>query len=145
MKNIMKKIIYLLIVLGLMALGTYHAKIIHDEYDTTQALQKPFTSDGCTLFPDWYWGECCTEHDKAYWNGGSIKERKTADKIFEYCIYTKTKSKEFSKIMYYGVRLGGSPYAPTRWRWGFGWEYGMGYHKPITVDTETTVDTDSDL
>jgi len=37
---------------------------------------KPFTSDGCSDFPDGtltqkdLWLECCTAHDFTYWKGG---------------------------------------------------------------------------
>jgi len=46
---------------------------------------KPFTTDGCSLFPDGtlkdntLWKSCCIEHDKAYWRGGSYPERQAAD------------------------------------------------------------------
>jgi len=38
---------------------------------------KPFTSDGCSMFPDGtleqkeLWLSCCTAHDYAYWQGGT--------------------------------------------------------------------------
>jgi hypothetical protein len=35
--------------------------------------------------------------------------------------------------MYKGVRLGGSPYFPDWYRWGYGWNYGRGY-KPLTEE-----------
>lgn len=25
-------------------------------------------------------------------------------------------------IMYLGIRIGGSPWLPTPWRWGYGWD-----------------------
>jgi hypothetical protein len=31
--------------------------------------------------------------------------------------------------MYYGVRLGGTPYLPTSFKWGFGWKESVGYTK----------------
>ena len=40
----------------------------------------PFTSDGCSLFPDSSlinkddWCECCFQHDLAYWKGGTKEE-----------------------------------------------------------------------
>lgn len=42
---------------------------------------KPFTSDGCSVFPDGtlkekdLWLSCCIEHDRAYWLGGTHKEK----------------------------------------------------------------------
>jgi hypothetical protein len=31
--------------------------------------------------------------------------------------------------MYEGVRAGGSPWWPTRYRWAYGWPYGRGYQE----------------
>jgi len=53
---------------------------------------KPFTSDGCSSFPDGtlqhkdLWIECCTAHDYAYWKGGAYAERNAADKELRQCI-----------------------------------------------------------
>mgnify|MGYP000542505184 FL=1 len=47
---------------------------------------KPFTSDGCSAFPDGtfkqktLWLSCCTAHDYIYWQGGTYEERLDADK-----------------------------------------------------------------
>ncbi|WP_216662021.1 hypothetical protein [Niveibacterium sp. COAC-50] len=41
---------------------------------------KPFTTDGCSSFPDgtpWQqtlWLDCCVKHDIAYWIGGTKEE-----------------------------------------------------------------------
>lgn len=32
-----------------------------------------------------------------------------------------------AKLMLAGVRVGGSPYYPTTYRWGYGWPYPRGY------------------
>lgn len=46
---------------------------------------RPFTSDGCSLFPDSSlinrddWCTCCFEHDLVYWRGGSFEEREAAE------------------------------------------------------------------
>ena len=29
----------------------------------------PFTTDGCSMWPDDGWAQCCVEHDFAYWCG----------------------------------------------------------------------------
>ena len=34
---------------------------------------------------------------------------------------------EIAHIMLAGVRMGGSPYTPTPFRWGYGWPYGRFY------------------
>lgn len=94
---------------------------------------RPFTSDGCSLFPDRAffsdadWCECCVEHDRAYWRGGSRKERKAADKALQTCIASKTDSDALAWLMYRGVRIGGTPYLYSWFRWGYGWKGLRGY------------------
>jgi hypothetical protein len=93
---------------------------------------KPFTSDGCSAFPDGtitqksLWLSCCKEHDVAYWMGGSSQERLAADKSLEACV-ERAGEPEVAKLMLLGVRVGGSPYLPTKFRWGYGWPYFRGY------------------
>ena len=100
---------------------------------------KPFISDGCSAFPDGtreqntLWLKCCIEHDRAYWAGGSYDERLQADKALQECMETVGEP-EIARIMLAGVRVGGSPYFPTRFRWGYGWPYPRWY-KPLS-DTE---------
>lgn len=96
----------------------------------------PFTSDGCSSFPDGtlkqreLWLSCCVAHDKAYWMGGTYDERLAADKELEACV-EKVGEPEIAKLMLAGVRVGGSPYWPTSFRWGYGWDYTRGYD-PLT-------------
>ncbi len=95
---------------------------------------KPFSSDGCSLFPDGtfkqreLWLSCCTAHDYAYWKGGTYVERKFADKQLQQCVMDIGEM-EVAKVMYIGVRFGGSPYFPTWYRWGYGWPYMRGYQQ----------------
>lgn len=92
----------------------------------------PFTSDGCSSFPDGtpaqstLWQDCCTIHDLAYWKGGSYSERLAADKNLQSCVASVGQS-EIATLMLAGVRVGGSPYWPTSFRWGYGWSYPRGY------------------
>jgi hypothetical protein len=94
----------------------------------------PFTSDGCSLFPDSSlitkqdWCECCFQHDLAYWQGGTEEERESADSRLKQCVLEKTGDKILAKIMYDGVRFGGSPYFYNWYRWGYGWSY-LGNHR----------------
>lgn len=94
---------------------------------------KPFSSDGCSLFPDGTirdrakWCECCLVHDIAYWQGGTDAERKRADEALRDCALERTKDKALAETMYLGVRAGGHPAFPTWYRWGYGWSYGRGY------------------
>lgn len=97
---------------------------------------KPFTTDGCSGGMSWFWHtilkhappweDCCFEHDKAYWQGGSKQDRKLADQKLFNCVknngYPKT-----GKFMQYIVRVGGHPLLPVPWRWGYGYKYPRGY------------------
>lgn len=100
----------------------------------------PFTSDGCSLFPDGsrkernLWCDCCLTHDIAYWQGGTAAEREAADAALRDCVREKTGDEQLAATMYLGVRAGGHPAFPVWYRWGYGWPYGTGY--------QTLTDTD---
>jgi len=81
-----------------------------------------FQGDGCTHFPDGDYADCCFEHDKAYYVGGSWKMRWRADKKLYQCVAAKRgfKHKLIAPIMWAGVRVFGVPFLPTQFRWGFG-------------------------
>ena len=89
---------------------------------------KPFKSDGCSAFPDGslqqkqLWLSCCTLHDFAYWKGGTYDERLSADQALKKCVEKIGKPK-VAALMLAGVRVGGTPYLPTTFRWGYGWTY----------------------
>jgi len=105
---------------------------------------KPFTSDGCSAWPDGtlvqkeLWLRCCTEHDRAYWQGGTWEERKTADRALRDCV-ASVGEPEVAAIMLAGVRVGGSPWWPTSFRWGYGWEWLRGY-KAVTTKEQAVID-----
>jgi len=80
----------------------------------------PFTTDGCSRWPDESWVACCIVHDITYWCGGSEKNREETDRIITHCI--NKKAPPLGGVMYPGVRVGGSPWLPTPWRWGYGWK-----------------------
>jgi hypothetical protein len=82
--------------------------------------------DGCSMAPDLDFPRCCDRHDVRYWPGGSKAERRQADLEFRQCIEAADHPL-LAGIYYYGVRIGGSPYLPTPWRWGFGWDYPRDY------------------
>lgn len=101
---------------------------------STQAAElAPFTSDGCSLFPDGTlkertkWCDCCLTHDLAYWQGGTAAEREASDAALRDCVRTKTGDEQLAETMYLGVRAGGHPAFPVWYRWGYGWPYGRGY------------------
>jgi len=93
---------------------------------------KPFTTDGCSRFPDGtqahrtLWLACCTAHDLAYWRGGTYAEREQADKTLRRCV-ASVGQPEIAALMLAGVRVGGSPFWPTSYRWGYGWPWPRGY------------------
>lgn len=98
----------------------------------------PFKSDGCSAFPDGtleqnnLWLNCCVEHDKAYWKGGTYQERENTDNVLKICV-AKVGEPVIAQLMLAGVRVGGTPYLPTAFRWGYGWPYPRGY-KALTGD-----------
>jgi hypothetical protein len=104
---------------------------------------KPFTTDGCSDFPNGtpkhqdLWLTCCIEHDLAYWMGGTYKERLEADKELKACV-EKVGEPAIAKLMMAGVRVGGTPFLPTSFRWGYGWKYSRGY-KPLTKEEREQV------
>ncbi len=89
---------------------------------------KPFVSDGCSAFPDGtfkqqtLWLDCCRQHDLAYWQGGSYQQRIEADQALKQCV-AEVGEPEIALIMLAGVRVGGTPLLPTKFRWGYGWSY----------------------
>jgi hypothetical protein len=93
---------------------------------------RPFTSEGCSAFPNGtfqqneLWLRCCVAHDYAYWKGGTYQERLTADEALQACV-ASVGEPEIARLMLSGVRVGGTPYLPTRFRWGYGWPYPRNY------------------
>ena len=91
----------------------------------SQTLAEPpadFTGDGCTLFPDGNYRECCYRHDIDYFRGGTEKERSESDKRLYRCVRSrKGWQNEFAApLMLLGVRVFGGSSLPTPFRWGFG-------------------------
>lgn len=81
-----------------------------------------FQSDGCSKFPDYDYRDCCVEHDKDYFSGGSWTRRWRADKKLYKCVAAKKgfEHKLIAPVMWAGVRVFGAPFLPTSFRWGFG-------------------------
>src|SRR5690606_32153716 len=99
---------------------------------------QPFSSDGCSHFPNGtpgenqLWLECCTAHDFAYWKGGTYLERLDADRELETCV-ARVGEPKIALLMLAGVRVGGSPFFPTPFRWGYGWSYPR-YYSALTEE-----------
>ena len=98
-------------------------------------------SDGCTLIPDGHIKPCCLIHDREYYFGGTREERRDSDKKLFNCISRKKgfHHKIFAPFIWLGVRIGGLPFLPTDFRWGFGTKE-KGYAKPRVANE--TVETD---
>ncbi|MCW8126383.1 FAD-binding oxidoreductase [Microbulbifer halophilus] len=105
---------------------------------------KPFTTDGCSAFPDGtaeereLWLDCCIAHDLAYWKGGTYAERLAADRELELCVADQGKP-ELGRLMRAGVRVGGSPFLPTSFRWGYGWNYPR-FYGPLSENERARVE-----
>ena len=76
---------------------------------------KPFTSDGCSSFPDGtfkqknLWLSCCQQHDLAYWQGGTYQERLQSDFALKTCV-SNVGEPQIAALMLAGVRVGGTPF-----------------------------------
>lgn len=122
----MKKVNWMLILLVFMSSCSYG----------DDRLQ-PFTSDGCSSFPDGtfkqkeLWLSCCKKHDFDYWKGGTYEERVISDNNLKQCV-SEVGEPEVALLMLAGVRVGGTPYLPTSFRWGYGWSYPKGYSELTT-------------
>jgi hypothetical protein len=99
----------------------------------------PFTTDGCTIWPDGKWTECCIEHDMAYWCGGSASERRRADNALRACVEERS-GRVNAALMYFTVRVTGTPWLPIWWRWGYG--YPWPYRTPSAGDDDAALRRD---
>lgn len=141
-----------LLLLSLLALGpvtlasdanTYDAATANTTVNNLPSIA-PFTTDGCSSFPDGTWAEqqlwldCCIQHDFAYWQGGSYSERTAADRALEACV-AELGETEISLLMFLGVRVGGTPFIPTNFRWGYGWPEWRGY-QALTEEEKAVID-----
>jgi hypothetical protein len=110
---------------------------------SSDSTLQPFSSDGCSLFPDSSlisesdWCSCCFEHDLQYWRGGTREEREIADVALRDCVLEKSGNSALSNAMYEGVRLGGSPYFYNWYRWGYGWNFERKYQVLTPAEIET--------
>lgn len=102
---------------------------------TSQPIESqlnPFSSDGCSRWPDGTvlkpnaWLECCYKHDRVYWLGGTYQQRLNSDKELKSCV-KKNFANFMGILMYMGVRVGGRPNYDTSYKWGYGWKYERGY------------------
>jgi hypothetical protein len=105
---------------------------------------RAFTTDGCSGgFPEGppghpnLWCDCCVAHDLTYWKGGTWEQRVAADAKLRECVTEKHQALS-GMAMELGVRVGGTPYLPTSYRWVYGWPFLRGY-MPLTPEEERVV------
>lgn len=140
--HILFRVINNLLFALLMALTLSACAKVRPPHDTLA----PFTSDGCSLFPDgplsdrFKWCDCCLKHDLAYWQGGSAEERNLADMTLRDCVLVRTNDQNLAEMMYLGARVGGHPAFPTWYRWGYGWSYSRSY-QPLSGAERLQVQT----
>ena len=111
---------------------------------------EPFATDGCSVWIDGppkhpnLWRHCCVAHDLAYWIGGTKAQRRKADDELKRCIFEAQRPMLASQTTFYGVRMGGGPYWPMSYRWGFGWNYWDGKwlrgYKTLTTEEQAQVE-----
>ena len=107
------------------------------KYKPARWKDEEFKSDGCTLWPDLDYKDCCIEHDRLYFGGGFRSQKRQADLQLTKCVARKGKNAAsraahrfvIAPLMLVGVTIGGAPSWPWRFRWGFGWEYSGRYEK----------------
>ena len=81
--------------LFLKRLFSYFCLLLATACSTEEGIS-PFSSDGCSLFPNSSliseddWCECCFQHDLSYWRGGSEQERLVADQRLKQCVFEAT-------------------------------------------------------
>ena len=104
----------------------------HGMRDITRLIQKyppkhPFKSDGASCFPDVVDGvniyPAALAHDIRYWCGlpGDKEARFLADLDLARDVVAKCGGPvELGMKILLGVRVGGTEWLPTTWRWGFG-------------------------
>lgn len=98
-------------------------KYCQQKRNYSEAVKQPdfiFTTDGCSSAPNGDWAVCCVVHDIPYWCRGSEADREAADQFLEQCVNKQADS--VGDLYYAGVLVGGAPWLPTSWRWGYGWQ-----------------------
>ena len=69
------------------------------------------------------WRHCCEIHDKAYYYGGSRQQKSTADEALASCVSKVVGNQFLGMTMKAAVEIGGGPYLPTPYRWGYGEDF----------------------
>ncbi len=140
----MKRMVFLITSLMVLCILTGTAAAMGSKPEEPNEL-KDFYWDGCSFVaPEGYkddpdlWCECCWEHDKAYYKGGTWEQKNDADIALGECVAEKSGSKILGDLYYAGTAIGAGPYVnvdPTA-RWGYGWIYNRGYDEISSYDKE---------
>ncbi len=77
------------------------------------------------------WRSCCEIHDKAYYYGGSKKEKKEADEKLKQCVNDNQDGVLLGHLMQAAVTPFGKPQLHTSYRWGYGEDFRV---NPVTSD-----------
>lgn len=72
------------------------------------------------------WEGDCVAHDMDYHKGGAKEDRLRADRTLAACVALRGWP-IMGALMYYAVRVGGHPWMPLPWRWGYGYRWPRGY------------------
>ena len=117
----MKRFTFIFVLMFLFSVGAF-AQNDPSANEKPAIVPADFKDDGCSLFPDCDYADCCAEHDRAYYVGGTGKERWRADKKLYKCVAAKKgwHHRIIAPVMWLGVRIGGVSWLPTPFRWGFG-------------------------
>jgi hypothetical protein len=73
-----------------------------------------------------------------YWAGGTSQQREASDEKLRVCV-AGVGEPEIAQLMLAGVRVGGTAFLPTPFRWGYGWPFPRGY-KPLTTEEQKQVE-----
>lgn len=73
------------------------------------------------------WHDCCVEHDRAYYYGGTREQKKEADEALKQCVAQTLDDSTLGTLlgssMQAAVTIGGLPYFSTSYRWGYGEDF----------------------
>ena len=118
--NKMKITIYILLIVIFLWITQFSSNSTERDILSIR-VPKDFIYDGCSMFPDGNYSECCTKHDIRYFTWGDWRERLTSDNNLYQCVKDKRSiwHKVLAPIMWTWVRIGWAPIFPTSFRWGF--------------------------
>ena len=86
------------------------------------SVPEDFEYDGCSMFPDSNYLDCCTAHDTDYFFWWEWQKRLASDNKLMQCVADKgwVQYNAFWALMWVWVRVGWAPIFPTPYRWWFG-------------------------